>query len=533
MSNKLDLRDVQGSLLKAYGRYGFPKSRYVFYRVNDGSQARKLITALLPLITNSAVWKGPEQIPDSTLNIAFTYEGLKQLGVPEKSLHSFPPEFSMGMKARRDIVGDVGVNAPACWDPIWNTDGLVQPVHMILWINGRLVERDGQQVNTVDAGYQRLCELVAKHSAGVEQLSGHVGDEGDDPSYQDGSAIYVNGMPTAKEHFGYTDGISEPYFDGCGSHSSRVIGGGKPTGGDPKTKAGWAPLATGEFVLGHRDEAGEYPAAPIPSVFAKNGTFMVYRKLHQNVATFQAYVERMSAAIPGEHAAEILSAKFVGRWKNGAPLATYPTKESADQFAAELNQARLEAKQPGAGKAAQERYEKLRLELVAFDFRDDIDGSRCPLGAHIRRVNPRGSLEFGKTGAFNTPGALINRRRIIRRGLPYGEVRDRSSDQGNHGVIIVALNASIERQFEFVQQQWINYGNDFKLGNDQDPILGNRSVNESGNDRMTIQADPRGKQPPVLCGDMPTFVETRGGDYFFVPSLTALRMMGDGIVDPT
>lgn len=524
MSTSLDLRDLQGSLIKAYTGFKMFRARYVFFRVLDGSKGRKVVTALEPLVTNSEPWG--KQVPDTTLNIAFTYEGLKHLEVPEASLHSFPTEFSMGMKARKDIVGDVGVNDPSNWDPIWNDEGLVQPVHMILWISGTSVE-------AIDKSYNRILEIADKTPGALQQLTGHVGAEGRDLPYQEGSVIFQNGQPTATEHFGYRDGISEPYFEGCGSNPARVIGGGKPTGGDPKTRAGWAPLATGEFILGHKDEAFEYPLAPIPTVLATNGTFMVYRKLHQNVGTFNSYIKEMAADYPGDDAEEILSAKFVGRWKNGAPLVTYPTKEAADKFGADLLAARMEASQKGASKEAKTRFEKLRLELVAFDFRDDIDGSRCPHGAHIRRVNPRGALEFGQAGAYATPGALINRRRIVRRGLPYGAVQDRTRDDGNHGVIILALNASIKRQFEFVQQQWINYGNDFKLGNDQDPILGNHKINDPEGGRMTIQADSNGKKPPFVCGKIPTFVETRGGDYFFIPSMTALRMIGDGVVDPT
>ena len=156
------------------------------------------------------------------------------------------------------------------------------------------------------------------------------------------------------------------------------------------------------------------------------------------------------------------------------------------------------------------------------------------MGAHIRRINPRGALEVGKE-AFNTPGALVNRRRILRRGLPYGEVSDESRDDGDHGIIFMAINASISRQFEFVQQQWINYGNDFSLANDRDPLLGNHGVDGDGNPdgRMILEVDPKDGKPPFFCVGIPRFVETRGGDYFFVPSLTALHMLAGGIVDPT
>lgn len=526
MSTTLDLYDIQGDVVKAYGRFGFPKARYVFYHIHKGAAGRDVIKALIPTITNGAPWGTAAAIPPTSTNMSFTYEGLKQLGVPDLSLHSFPDEFSMGMKARRDILDDTGVNAPKNWDPIWSWEKREQPVHMLIAINGKNVE-------LIEKRYQEICTIVAQSQGGVEQLIGHRGEDRDDLPYQEGTALFVNGQPVPKEHFGYTDGISETYFRGSGAKPETAIGGGKPTRGDPSTLAGWEPLETGEFLLGHKDEAFEYPLAPMPSLLARNGTFMVYRKLHQNVGTFNAFLNRVGATFPGGK--EALAAKFVGRWRNGAPLTTFPTEADANKFIAEYMAAQAKARQPGASQADRDRYAQLRIKLVGFNFNDDLEGVRCPTGAHIRRVNPRGSLEFGHKKAFETPGALDNRRRILRRGLPYGEVKDPSSDEGNHGIIVMLLNASIKRQFEFVQQQWIAYGNDFKLANDKDPILGNHGhvVDHSGAGRMIIQADPRGDKPPFLCGKMPTFVEMRGGDYFFIPSLTALQLIGDGAVDPT
>jgi hypothetical protein len=184
-----------------------------------------------------------------------------------------------------------------------------------------------------------------------------------------------------------------------------------------------------------------------------------------------------------------------------------------------------------------ERLAELKLQLVAYDYNDDKDGARCPFGAHVRRANPRSSLQFGEKDPFDTPGALSNRRRILRRGLTYGSVEDNSRDDGDHGVILMVLNADLSRQFEFVQQQWLHYGNDFKLANDQDPLLGNHGLNQDGrgNGSMLIEGGMEGGKatPPYFCGGMPTLVETRGGDYFFIPSMTCLRMIAMGIVDPT
>ncbi len=527
MKTNLDLHDIQGNIIKGYGRFGFPKARYILYRVTDSDAGRKFVTDLIPLITTSVPWvssssteKGNPK-PKVTTNIAFTYEGLKKLDIPEVSLHSFPDEFSMGMKDRIDILGDDGASSPDNWDPVWQ---LVEQIHILISINAETIE-------DIKGRYQEIDKCLLD---GVEQLHGHKGDDGVNLSYQDGSAIYDGDIPTPKEHFGYTDGISDPYFWGSGASTISVVGGGKRTREDATTKAGWEPLETGEFLLGHKDESDEYPTAPIPRLLSRNGTFMVFRKLHQNVGLFNAYLEKEGASYSGGK--EELAAKFAGRWRNGAPLVDFSTEDSANEFIAQFIQARSNSYTASAEnkEAARAEYLALKKKLVAFDFDKDIPGSKCPVGSHIRRVNPRGSLEFGKE-AFNTHGALVNRRRIARRGLPYGKVKDPSSNDGNHGIIFMALNADIKRQFEFVQQQWINYGNDFKLANDKDPLLGNQQAKENGggDGRMVIEADPNGERPPFFCQAIPRFVETRGGDYFFIPSLTALRLIGAGLVDPT
>jgi len=528
MDTVLDLHDIQGNLVKAYGRYGYPKARYIFYSVLDGVKGRKFIKELISLVTTAAPWSAPGSTightrPSATTNIAFTYEGLKHLGVPRQSLQSFPDEFVMGMKARKDILGDDGPSAPENWDPIWC---YAEPVHIWISINGQSEEKIAQR-------YKEINALVEQSQEGIKLLRGHRGENNaDDLAYQQASAIYIDGVPSATEHFGYTDGISNPFFKGTGANPANVIGGGKPTLDEATTVAGWEALETGEFILGHRDEAFEYPTAPMPPLLARNGTFMVYRKLHENVGCFNKYLDEVGKNFEGGK--EALAAKFSGRWRNGAPITTFPTENEANEFIEQVGAARAKWKET-ASEQDHIKYLELRKKYAAFDYNQDLQGSRCPVGAHTRRANPRGALEFGVTKAYNTPGALVNRRRILRRGLPYGEVNDATRDDGNHGIIFMAINADIKRQFEFVQQQWINYGNDFKLSNDKDPILGNQGVDteNKANGRMIVEADTDGTKPPFFCAHIPRFVEVRGGDYFFIPSMSALRMLAEGIIDPT
>ena len=503
MPEILDLTDIQGNIVKAYGHARYLWARYLLLRVDDADRARAFLADLAPRVT-SGIYADPERYPgvpkpDATTNIAFTFEGLRAIELPSESLMGFAQEFAAGMKKRWAILGDDGPSAPEHWDEVWNKE-----VHIWISING-LAE------NFVDERYQWICERIRETGDGVTVLSGHRGPDGaQDLPYQPAAALTdADGQLTGGEHFGFSDGIGDPVFVGQPQSNERVAGRGKLT-----PKGTWAPLATGEFLLGHIDEAMEYPKAPRPTVLARNGTYMVYRKLHENVQTFRRFLSDQGKIFDGSE--ELLAAKFAGRWRNGAPVVNAPDDESKKRWDEEYDKA-----DPA----------KKRRMLIDFTYNDDIDGSKCPLSAHIRRINPRGSLEFGHKGAFDTPGALVDRRRILRRGLPYGTSGPDSGDDGEHGIIFMALNSAIERQFEFVQQQWINYGNDFGEANDREILLGNHPMDRSG--KMVIPAKPGSGKPPHFVSGIPRFVETRGGDYFFIPSITALKMIAAGIIDPT
>ena len=148
----------------------------------------------------------------------------------------------------------------------------------------------------------------------------------------------------------------------------------------------------------------------------------------------------------------------------------------------------------------------------ANDFRygDDPLGLRCPRGAHVRRTNPRDALGW--------EGRLTARHRILRRGMPYGPaLPDGAADDGAaRGLLFVCLQASISRQFEIVQTQWCNDGNAFGLGREADPITGPAG----GEVRHIIEGDP-----PHVVSPLRSYVECRGGEYFVVPAISALRAL--------
>jgi Dyp-type peroxidase family len=460
--SKLDVSDIQGFSLKGYN---FPRARYLLLELLHPEAARDFVKRLLPQITTGERWDINHK-PMSTVNLAFTHPGLIQLQLPPASLLSFPVEFQQGMKARGNILYDTGKNGPEHWDPVWQENR----VQAWLAVNAR----------TAEALEERCIEMqrLMAETGGARLLQG-----------QDACAIYVKDKPSTQEHFGYTDGFGNPDFKGA--ERECIPGQGKLA-----LDGRWEALATGEFLLGYADEAGELPVAPIPHLLGRNGTFMVYRKLHQNVATFRNYLDEKGKLYPGGK--EKLAAKFVGRWRDGTPIELSPDGPNPS-IVGDKNR------------------------NTNFTYAGDPAGVRCPIGAHLRRVHPRDGFGFH--------GGLVHRRRIMRRGLPYGEYGPEGQpvrDEDERGIIFMALNASIFRQFEFVQQQWIEYGNDSHQGNDKDLLVGNHD----GTGKFMVQGTTDPQNPPFLCGGLPSFVELRGGDYFFIPGLTALAMIATGTVDP-
>ncbi len=283
-------------------------------------------------------------------------------------------------------------------------------------------------------------------------------------------------LDLSRDHFGFYDGIAQPAIEGSGVAP-------RPGDGQPDGRGGWRAVRTGEFLHGYEDEDGRLPEAPV-APFDRNGTFAVYRKLHMDVAAFRRFVNDVE--YPG--GPEQLAAKLVGRWRDGTPLVRSP-----DQPEPAL------AADPAA--------------INDFSYAADPDGLRCPIGAHIRRANPRDARGF-----FD--GRLSNRHRIIRRGRTYGEplAPGATEDDGvDRGLIFVCFNASIWRQFETIQALWIDDGDPFGLGPDKDFLIGEPHGTQG---KMTIQG-----RPPFFIKPQPRFVTMRGGEYLYRPGMTGLRWL--------
>ena len=231
-----------------------------------------------------------------------------------------------------------------------------------------------------------------------------------------------------------------------------------------------------------------------------NGSFAVFKKVETDVVGFEKFLQSNSDRIDPE----LLAAKMCGRWRNGVPLALSPDTDSPPRWILpeELND----------------------FEYVEADGSGDPKGIRCPVGAHIRRVNPRGQPVAGQ----GLPGGSNNSHRLIRRALPYGPSYDptKAYDGIERGILFQFINASIENQYEFVLRQWVNDG-DFAGGvrlhpDSKDPLSGNQGPAEG----VFIIPQANGRAPIEVTGLL-SFVTTRAAAYVFLPSITGIKFIAN------
>ena len=279
-STALELDDIQFGVINQ--RPASYVGAYLLLRIDDRQAGRKLVKRLLPVIESARSSSDPAQ--HAWVSVAFTYQGLKALGVPQDSLDSFAPEFRQGMAARAAELGDVGESSPDHWEkPLGSPE-----VHVALSV----LSPDAARLESLLERARRAhAEL-----AGVELIWRQ-------DCYQ---------LPTGRTSFGFKDGIGQPAMEGTAI-----------PGSDPDKR----PIKAGEFILGYPDETGSTGPVPTPEVLGHNGTYLVFRKLHTRVAAYRQYL-RAKAASREEEA--LLGAKMVGRWPSGAPLALCPERDDPD-----------------------------------------------------------------------------------------------------------------------------------------------------------------------------------------------------------
>jgi deferrochelatase/peroxidase EfeB len=477
---RIEIEDIQGIVLRGY--HELPYLSFVLLVIDDVAAARRWLAELLPEVTPAS-----EKPVGSAVHVALTQAGLKKLELPEETLAVFSREFQEDVQSddhRTRILGDQGNSSPDQWE--WGgptpKNSAVVDVALLLY-----AENDGLLA-------RKRSDLIERCSkGGLREVGGVDAYERDDH----------------KEHFGFRDGITQPWI---------VNENAAPEIDALKCGASENSVKPGEFLYGYEDELRTVPPSPhlSPSCdtkgilhrdgagladFGRNGTYLVARQLAQDVRGFWEFMFEHSKDV-GQNPI-LLASKMVGRWPDGTPLVRGP-----------------QGPVPGSEDEAEFGYQK----------EGDAAGFKCPLGAHIRRANPRDALVDDPEQSTN----IVKRHRLIRRGRPYGPRRDESMDPMRMlkapnpptecGLLFLAFNIHFSRQFEFVQQTWINNPKFSELSNDADPIAGSPAADAT----FTQQREP----VRLRLRGIKSFVEVRGSGYFFVPGLAALRYLAEGGEQP-
>jgi len=495
----VDYDDIQG--LVRFGHGHLTHACFLLLRVANKRRAR-IWLAQAPITSAVAV----DPPPPVALHVALSSAGLRALGVPDDIVEGFSPEFVSGLgrdESRARRLGDVGDSAPSRWQ--WGTGERRPDVLVMLYAT----------TDTLDAWRDRISAQV---EVAFELLT-----------------CLATDALSGTEPFGFPIGLTQPKIDWA---RRRAV--------EDRDLLHWTNVAClGEFVLGYPNEYAGYtdrplidPArdgesgllpraedAPDRADVGRNGSYLVLRQLRQDVRGFWRFLDEHAGgnAQRRQHLAEAM----IGRAMNGEPLV-------------------------GRTGRAIDGIDPQHDASSAFDYGADLHGLRCPQGAHVRRSNPRngdvpsgsdGTIgrvvrKFGFDSAAREQDLVASARlhRLLRRGRSYGRrlsldeaLADwptgggRADDEGM-GLHFMCLNASIARQFEFVQGTWLGGTRFNGLPEESDPLVGQRDPPGEGEagDHFSV---PRADGQPARVEGLPTFVTVRGGAYFFLPGLRALRYL--------
>ncbi|MEX2513034.1 MAG: peroxidase [Cyclobacteriaceae bacterium] len=465
----LELKDIQGLLIRGHGQ--LPNAQYLLYRFEDSGKGKKYLKSILPFIT-----KGNEKPETQAIQLAFSFKGLAYLNLPHSTLNSFSREFREGMTEfnRQFILGDFYENSPENW--LWGN----KEIHFLLMLFAKDAE-------TLEVLLQEESERAVLHQVNLLH------------------SLPTGFLKSQKEHFGFRDDISRPVI-------RELV--------EEKNIGPMATFPAGEFIMGYKNLYDEY--APVPLVepsddsnnllpqnpdsknlkdLGKNGTYLVFRQMSQNVFTFWEYL--LAQGKTKEEAIRLAS-KMVGRWPDGSPLILCPEKSD-----------------PSLSEANDFGY-----------WEEDRNGLKCPIGSHIRRTNPRDHLVTEKNKKDSSE--MIAKHSMIRKGRPYGdpviasmdpkEMMDKGEDHNERGLHFICMVTDIRRQFEFVQNNWVNFHKFGGLEHDADPIIGNHYQNENVvSDEFCMPAYPIKNRLKAL----PNFTLIKGGAYFFFPGINAIQFIAD------
>jgi Dyp-type peroxidase family len=303
--------------------------------------------------------------------------------------------------------------------------------------------------------------LLLLYATDPEELSALLAEHGSPPGLRVVAHLDTVDLGD-REHFGFHDGISQPVVEGLSKKAPAA-----------------STIRAGEFLLGYPNEYGQTTGAP---AFGRNGSYLVLRQLEQDVDGFWHFCREATCDDAGGSASVALAARMVGRWPGGAPLVLSPDRDD-----------------PALAGANDFGY-----------LSHDPYGERCPIGAHVRRTNPRDSLD--PIHGSERSAASARRHRILRRGRSYG------TEGARRGLHFICLNANLSRQFEFVQRSWVNNPHFGGLYDDADPLV---APHQPAGGTFTVQGSPARRR----YAGLPRFVTVQGGAYFLMPGVRALSKL--------
>ncbi|MBR0848362.1 Dyp-type peroxidase [Bradyrhizobium diazoefficiens] len=524
----LDLDDIQGNIYP-----GFNKDHQTIrcFTIVDAAAARSAIADLLPDVSTSAVVQayarlratlkrqraGASGLSATWMNLSFSYSGLAKLSSAAIADAVDDGAFKAGLPDRSPLLGDPLDEAEPGHPANWLFGGFKTPsIDMVMTVAGDKRADIASYLGDIDA--RMAAHKTPGGKPALELVFELVGDT-------------LGGELNGHEHFGFRDGVSQPAIRGRAKSSpdkfivERII---DPALSDAKSygRPGQVLLWPGQILLGQPTQNGQDPLKPnqpfpLKVGWAKNGSFMVLRMLQQDVPAFWAEIRSCAAKVLGrsdDAAIDWVGARVVGRWRSGAPVTRTPDADRpefvADNRVANDFRFRLAGTRPQLV-ATQPPLPDLPLSQA------DPKGAICPFAGHIRKVNPRDdAVELGGPGDTLT-------HLLVRRGIPYGpafaDPRHAAEDGRERGLIFVSYQASIERQFEFLMQNWVN-GDDLPhVGSGRDAVLGRHRPQEGAPASSIEIVDGEGKSHRLV--QMQDFIVARGGGYFFSPSITGLEQL--------
>lgn len=436
----IDLEDVQSMVL----RPGRVRELTIWFLSIGSAADLSIILGLAAKESTSAQTaahkrEGNPHSPDryQATNIGVTAAGLRLAGITQREHDALPSTFTRGMRSAAAYLGDVGPSSPAHWDEPFG-GSFPTPVHVVVFA------WDGADPSAWWAGLGNGDLAVHPPWRGRRDATGDTVDD--------------------REPFGFRDNVTDPVIEGSGKPFTAGNG-----VWDTKREM-WRPVRAGEALLGYVDENGAVSGHPDAAQIEHNGSYVVVRKLEQDVAGFHESCRQQGAAVG--LSADELAARLVGRHQNGTVVGGHGG--------------------PGGNDFHYGSAPELGVDVAP--------------SAHIRRANPR-------SGLFGAP-EMVARHLLFRRGIPY-------SEPSGPGLLFLACCADLHRQFEFVQQHWLQDGNRFQLGRETDPLVGQRG--DGG--PVSIDIDRRNGSDGRRCVTLPSFVTTKGGEYLLLPSRRALRLL--------